>query len=282
VLPLALALTSSLFWGFADFIGGVKARQLALVQVILVGEVVGLPLLAVAIAAAGDAPPRLARLIPAAVAGTAGVIGLAAFYRGLAIGKMSIVAPIAATGVCVPVIVGIANGERPTALQLAGIFAATGGVVLASRERAEGHDSTSARTARVSVVLALIAALGFGAYAVGLRSSARADVLWAVFASRVPGVALLTLAYLIRRPAQRMGRTGAATLVLMGLLDVSANGLYALAFRHGLLSIVAVAASLYPLVTVILARTVLRERVHRVQEVGVAAALAGVVMIAAG
>jgi len=281
---LGLALTASMFWGIADFVGGLQSRRRALLQVMLVSQGIALLALTVVVAASGDQPPNLVRLLPAAAAGIAGIAGLTAFYRALAIGTMSIVAPIAATGVCVPVVVGIAGGEHPGPLQLLGILAAIVGVVLASREPDADADpgSSHARVARTSVLLAIVAALGFGAFAVGLRSSARADVLWALVAARATGVAGLAIAYAVVRPSQPLPGRALVPLAAMGTLDLAANGLYALATRHGLLSIVSVAASLYPLVTVTLARGLLGERVRRIQELGVVAALAGVVLIAAG
>jgi len=280
VVGLALALSASLCWGVADFVGGLQSRRLPLLVVILFSQAAALAVLVIVVAARGQGPPRFVHLLPAAAAGLAGMAGLMAFYRALAIGTMSIVAPIAATGVCVPVAVGIAGGERPATLQLAGILAAVVGVVLVSRE--PGSAPERRELARASITLALVAAVGFGSFAVGLRASARYDVLWALVAARVPGVLALAVAFAIARPA----RPGAAHLYLplavMGGLDLFANGLYALATRHGLLSIIAVAASLYPLATVILARVVLGERVRRSQEIGIAAAVAGIAMIAAG
>jgi drug/metabolite transporter (DMT)-like permease len=288
VLALALALSSSLCWGISDFLGGLQARRLPLLQVMVISQSIGLACVLIVMAVRGRAPPEFARLLPAAAGGLAGVAALTAFYRALAIGTMSIVAPIAATGVVVPVVVGIADGEHPAVLQLAGIVAATVGVILASREpgpRGRGRGAVSA-----SVALALVAAAGFGSFAVGLRSSARADVLWSLVAARATGVVAIVIAFSVvhyagqaRRPLRPLGGPrGLAPLVAMGTLDLSANGLYALATTHGLLSVVAVAASLYPLVTVLLARTLLRERVHRIQELGIATAVAGVVMMAAG
>jgi drug/metabolite transporter (DMT)-like permease len=205
---------------------------------------------------------------------------LGAFYRALAIGTMSIVAPIAATGVAVPVVVGVAGGDRPSALQVLGLVAAVAGVVLASREQASSDEAQARR--RTSVVLALVAAAGFGTFFVGLRSSARADVVWALFAARVADMVLLVVLVLVLGVAiVSLGRS-LVPLAVTGLLDLTANGLFAIASRHGLLSLVSVAASLYPVVTIVLARVVLGERVRRIQEVGIATALVGVLLIAAG
>jgi drug/metabolite transporter (DMT)-like permease len=280
VTALALALTSSLCWGVSDFVGGVQSRRMPLLVVMLITQWVGLIGLLVLLGLRGTGPPEIAKLVPAALAGTAGLAALAAFYRGLAIGTMSIVAPIAATGVAVPVIVGVAGGDRPGGLQVAGLVAATIGVVLASREG--DASSASAARKRLSIGLALIAALGFGSFFVGLRISARTDVLWALLAARATGCACLLL--LAARSRVRVTGLGVSLplLMLAGLLDLSANATYALATRHGLLSVVAVASSLYPLATVALARLVLKERVRRVQEFGIVMAVLGVILLAAG
>jgi drug/metabolite transporter (DMT)-like permease len=279
MLGMALALCSSLCWGVADFIGGVQSRRSAVLRVVLLSQGAGLVVLIGVLAVQGHGAPALHRLLPAAAGGVAGVAALAAFYQGLSIGTMSIVAPIAATGVSVPVVVGIAGGDHPAAIQLVGIAAAVIGVALASRERDPAGGLR--RAARASVGLALLAALGFGCFFIGLRASARADPLWATFAARTASVIALSLVALRVRPAL-LRQGGTRLLVLAGTLDVSANVLFAVATRHGLLSVVSVLSSLYPLATVALARLVLGERVRRIQEVGVLAALTGVLLIAAG
>jgi drug/metabolite transporter (DMT)-like permease len=280
LLGLGLGLTSSLCWGVSDFIGGLSARRLPLLFVMVSSQAVGLAVVICVVAIRGTSAPALVRLLPAVGGGLAGIAALTSFYRALAIGTMSVVAPIAATGVSVPVVVGIARGDHPAASQLVGIVIAVIGVVLASREHGPGIEDRDA--SRASVALALLAAAGFGCYFVGVQSSARADPMWALLASRVAGVALLLVVAAVQGGIAfaRPGRLW--PLAVMGVLDVSATGLYAVATRHGLLSVVSVAASLYPLATVVLARVVLGERVRRVQELGVAAALAGVVLMAAG
>lgn len=280
MLGLGLGLTSSLCWGVSDFIGGLSARRLPLLFVMVSSQAVGLAIVIGVVAIRGTGAPALVRLLPAVGGGLAGIAALTSFYRALAIGTMSVVAPIAATGVSVPVVVGIASGDHPAASQLIGIVIAVIGVVLASREHGPGIEDRGA--SRASVALALLAAAGFGCYFVGVQSSARADPMWALLASRVAGVALLLVVAAVQGgiAVARPGRLW--PLALMGVLDVSATGFYAVATRHGLLSVVSVAASLYPLATVLLARVVLGERVRRVQELGIAAALAGVVLMAAG
>jgi drug/metabolite transporter (DMT)-like permease len=281
VLAVALGLSSSLFWGLGDFLGGLQSRRVRVLAVLLVSQASGLAAIAIGIAIARPDAPPLADLWPAAAAGLAGAIALSAFYRALAIGTMSIVAPISATGAAVPVVVGIAGGDRPAALQLAGIVAAVVGVVLASRELDEPHPEGHVPE-RTSIALALVAALGFGTFFVGMDAGADASVPWALLANRVASVtAVLLVVGAARVPLPGSPRR-LAPLVLVGLLDAGANGLYAWGTTEGLVSVVAVLGSLYPVATVLLARLVLGERVRRVQEVGIVAALAGVVLIAAG
>ena len=252
MLGLAFALSSSLCWGVGDFIGGLQARRVSLLRVLLVSQAAGLVVLVVVVAVRGMGPPDVVKMLPAVAGGIACIAALSAFYRALAIGTMSVVAPISATGVAVPVAVRVASGERPAALQLVGILAASVGVVLASRESGPGLAPKAG--SRASVALALLAALGFGSFFVGLRISARVDLVWALVSSRAAAVAALiaagiVLSWVRERPPASVG---------------------------------AVAASLYPLTTVLLARVVLGEHVRRIQEVGIAAALAGVVLIAVG
>ena len=281
MLAIALGLGSSLFWGLADFGGGLQSRRFPVIAVLLVSQAVGLAGIAAIVALSGEPAPSLGDLWPAAAGGAGGLLALSAFYRALAIGTMSIVAPISATGSAVPVIVGLASGEHPGAVQLAGIAAAAVGVVLASREADHGDDAR-ARAGRASIGLALVAALGFGGFFVGMDRAADADILWALFAARIAGNLALLGFVLVVRPRFDVPLAAPPSLAAVGALDLAANGLYAWGTTEGLLSVVAVLGSLYPVATVLLARGVLGERIRRVQGVGVVTALAGVVLISAG
>jgi len=163
---------------------------------------------------------------------------------------------------------------------VAGIAAAFAGVVLASRELHE--DAERAAAGRLSVILALVAAAGFGAYFVGIDRAANESVFWALAASRACATAMLAGIALVVRPALGAAAAALPVLVLIGTLDLSATILYAFASTEGLLSVVGVLGSLYPVVTILLARALLGERIRRIQEVGVVTALAGVALIAAG
>ena len=280
MLAVVLAFSSSLCWGLADFLGGLQSRVRPLVTVLLVAQVAAVAMGIAYVAGSGDAFPDLGAAALATGAGVAGCAALAAFYRGLAIGTMSIVAPVSATGAAVPVLVGLATGERPGAIQVAGIVVAMGGIILAAREPA---DVAPGLALRASLALAGLAALGFGTFFVLIdRATELGGAPWSLLLVRVGEVALLGGLALATRPAMPSGVRDAAPLLGIGVLDFSATAFFALATEQGLLSVVSVVGSLYPAVTVVLARVVLAERVARSQELGVVLTLAGVVAISAG
>jgi drug/metabolite transporter (DMT)-like permease len=285
VLAVALGLGSSLCWGLADFFGGLQSRKRAMLAVLLVSQGVALLLLLPLALALADEGPSAAAVGWAAMGGSAGVIALAAFYRGLAIGTMSVVAPISATGAAVPVLVGLAEGERPGVLQVAGMAAALVGVILASRESEPAEDAGDEHRAagRAAIGLALVAAVGFGTFFVGVdKASATAEVPWVIVVSRSCSLVLVLIAALVARPGLPRDAGSVGALAMIGVLDLGANGLFALATTEGLLSVVAVLGSLYPAVTVVLARFVLAERVSGSQQLGIGLTLLGVIAISAG
>lgn len=254
--------------------------------VVLAGSyTTGLVLMAVAVALIGESFPSAGAAAYGAAAGLAGIAGLGAFYRALAIGTMSIVAPISATGVAIPVIVGLAQGEDPSTVTSAGLALAVVGVVLASREsRPEDAPEIDEGARRQSILLALVAGAAFGTYFTFADIASEESVTWALFLSRAVSTPVLLAVVLLAVGAAAVPRSAAALapLVLIGVLDLVANALYNVATTKGALSGVAVAAALYPVVTVLLAAAVLHERVRGSQALGVVSALAGVVMIAAG
>jgi drug/metabolite transporter (DMT)-like permease len=193
---------------------------------------------------------------------------------------MGVVAPLSSTAAVIPLAVGIAIGERPSALQGAGVGIALIGVILASREA--GHEAQESRAVAAGAGMALISAVGFGCFFLAIDRASEADVLWAVFVNRLTSVALLGAAMLAVRPKLGLQAADVRKLALIGVLDISANGAFAVASTEGLVSVVAVLGSLYPIVTVVLARVVLGERLHVLQRVGAVGALAGVVLISAG
>jgi drug/metabolite transporter (DMT)-like permease len=277
MLGVALALSASLAWGLSDYLGGVKSRVVPLLTLIAVSQLAGLALIA-GIAVATGSYPSARTAAYAAVGGAAGVIAVAAFYRGMAVGRISIVAPVSATGVVIPAAAGFARGERPGSLALAGMALAFVGVVLASAENEPG----GSRSLAAGVPLALVAAFGFGVFfLLTAKASEGGHALAATFMLRMTTVPLVLLAMLALRQPFRMPRRNLRWLVLIGVLDSGANTLYALATNHGLLSLVSVLSSIYPLTTVLLAQALLREHVSRHQRIGIVAALAGVALISA-
>jgi drug/metabolite transporter (DMT)-like permease len=276
---ILFALAASTAWGSADFFGGLKAKRHSALAVLFTIEVSGLIVAIVVMAIAQDPFPSTRAALCALGAGTAGIVALGAFYKALAIGTMSIVAPISATGVTLPVIVGIATGDRPGPIVIAGLVITTIGVIMASREIHE--DEQRATTARTAIGLALLASIGFGLYFIGADVAADDSVLWTVLLGRSVAIPFVGIALLTRDI--RLPRGGdLAVLCAAGATDLGATALYGLANTHGALSIVSVVGSLYPIATVILARAILDERIRAVQAAGVVAALAGVGLIAAG
>lgn len=280
MFAFVLAFASSVSWGTADFLGGIKSRQLPLLNVLVASQGVGLALIAMFVVVRGDGPPAGQFALWAALSGLAGVVGLAAFYRGLAVGNMGVVAPISATSAVIPVVVGIATGDRPAGIQIAGLGLALGGVVLASREEVEDGGS-GGRMAR-GAGLAIVSAIGFGLFFLAMDRASDGDVGWAIFINRITGFSLLLAIAVALHTPVRAGRADAAALAAVGGLDIAANALFAVAATKGLISLVAVLGSLYPVTTIALARVILGERAHALAQVGVVAVLCGVVLIVAG
>ena len=249
-----------------------------MLSVVLVTYPAGLVLVgALALLFGGDLPAGQAGI--AAAAGAAGAVAIGLFYRAMAVGPVSVVAPVAAMGVAVPVAVGLLRGEVPSALQAVGLAVGLAGIAAAVRESsAEG----TVEVPTGSVVLAAIAGLGFGVFFVGIDAAASHDALWATTATRAGGCAVIVAAALAFPRGVALSRPVLPALIVIGVLDATANGLFAVATTEGLLSLVSVAGSLYPVVTVLLARAVLGERLSRLQQSGVGLAIAGVVLIAAG
>ncbi len=274
---LLLALGASLAWGVADFVGPWQGRTLGALRVMLWAQVAGLGAMAIVCSARGQTPHSAAVLlaIPAAISGT---LGLYAYYRGMAIGAMAVVAPIAGASAIVPVIFGIAQGDRPSPLQYLGVAAALVGVILASQEHQEGGK----RKVAAGVGLALLAAVGFGFYFPPMHAAGKADPYWASLIFRITSTAIVLLAVAVRRPAIRLAGWKLLIILGVGLGDTLGNLLFsASAHAGGLESLTSVLASLYPIVTVLLAAAVLHERIAPMQRIGVALTLAGVVLIAA-
>jgi uncharacterized membrane protein len=279
-MAIALALAAAASWGLADFLAGLASRRVSVPIVLLLVEGGGL-LVVLAVALLGGAPffEDASDLWSALAGGLSGVLALGCFYRALSIGTMSVVAPISAAGVALPVVVGVATGNRLSALTAAGLAAIVAGVVLASRE--DHADDEAAAASRAAVLLALVAAAGFGGFFALTDAPADASVPWTLVCARA--AALPFVAAVIARgrapwPSRRFGLGIAA----VGCIDLAATALIALANTKGDLSVVAVLGGMYPVVTVLLAAAVLGERVRGSQVLGIVLALGGVGAVAAG
>jgi drug/metabolite transporter (DMT)-like permease len=238
-------------------------------------QVGGVAAIVIAVAVRGEGPRGLGVLyaIAAAVGGTA---GLYAYYRGMQLGAMSVIAPIAGASAIIPVVFGIATGDSPSVAQVAGIALALAGVALASVEHHEGT-----RRVAAGVGLALLAALGFGFYFPWMHAAGKVDFWWASLTFRLTALLLVASVVAAQKPELLLRRRDLAIVFAVGVGDTVGNGLFAASSGHGLVSLTAVLASLYPIVTVLLAAAILRERVARVQKAGIILTLAGVLLISA-
>lgn len=275
-----LALLGAVSWGTGDFFGGLASRRAHVLTVLVVSQAIGLVAVATWVVLSRDSPPTLGDILPAAGAGVAGATGLAALYRGMAIGAMGIVAPISAVSPAVPLGVDLLRGDAPAALQWGGIVTALAGVVLLAREPSGGRVGRAGLAAGVS--LALVAALGFGMFIVGLDAASDGGATWAVVIARTSSTLVALCAALVVSVPLRPPTSLVPAIVAVGVFDTTANVLVALATTYGSAGIVAVLSALYPLTTIVLAWIFLSERLDRTQRAGGALALAGAALVAVG
>ena len=280
---VVLALGAAALWGTGDFLGGLATRRVSVLTVLFWSQLVGLAGLSVWVVASGAARPGTG-LWFALAGGIAGVIGLGCLYRGMAVGAMGIVAPISATSPIVPLGVDLLRGTAPAPLQWVGIAFALAGIVLVSREpgSARATGGGARRPVAAGVGLALIAALGFGLFIVGLGEAAQESAPWATATARLGAVSALVLVLVSTRTVPRASARLLPLIVAVGVFDAAANALIALAATRGSIGIVAVLSSLYPITTILLARAILHERLGTTRTVGGLVALAGAALIAAG
>ena len=274
-MGILLALASSAMWGTADFLAGELSRRRAAIAVAGASQLVGLAFMLVALLLSGEyaaGVPLQEYVGWAILASLSGLSGLVAFYTALASGRMGVVSPIASLGVLVPLGVGFLRGESPSGLQDLGIRIAVVLVVL----------EVSGKVGLRPVLLALLAALMFGLFAVFLAAGSQASAVLTLTAQRTTSALVILVLALIVGSIGGLQRGDLPRLTVIGVFDVGANLAFGIATTLGLLAVVAVLGSIYPVVTVILAWAVLRERLLAVQYVGVAATLVGVALIAAG
>jgi drug/metabolite transporter (DMT)-like permease len=272
-----LALASSLFWGTSDFFAGLKARTIAPPAVVAFTQAFALVALSVILLVrhTGFSPSFTGNgPLWAIAAGVAGALGLVSFYTALASGTMGVVAPISSMGALVPVFLGLLTGEHPTTIAWIGMAVAVSGAALAS-----GPELRGAVPPR-PVILAVVAAACFGTALYCLDRGARYALLETLWGMRVTSVAIFLIAGLVARSVGGTRARDLPALAVIGLADVTANGLFAFASSRGMVSIASVLGSLYPVATLFWARLLLAERLRRVQVLGVGLTLVGVVAIA--
>ena len=278
---IPLSLLAAVCWGSADFIGGIVSRRNAIPGVMLTVLGVGflVPLAYVLVTA--EAVPSGRAILYAVIGGTLGATGLTFFYLAMSLGKIGVVTPIAASGVAVPVIVGVIGGDELAGMVAVGMGLTVAGIILTSIESSEEEVHEDRAGGRRVVAIALFAALGLGSYFVFSEPAYEESVAWTLVFARTIAVPLL-LAFVIARKVTMPSGRDRGLAVSGGLFDVSATALVGLALAGGALSIVAVLSSLYPVVAIFLAFLILRERLRPVQALGALLALSGVILIAAG
>ncbi|MFF3821916.1 EamA family transporter [Streptomyces bluensis] len=284
--PALFALATSLLWGLADFGGGLLTRRTPALTVVVVSQSLAVVALGAVVVATGGWSEAGPQLWCAVAAGLVGPVALLAFYKALALGPMGVVSPLGSLGVAVPVGAGLVLGERPGVLQLAGIVVAVAGVVLAG-----GPQFRGAPVQRQAILLTLLAAFGFGAVMalIAEASTTLTGLFLALFVQRVTNVAAsgTALYVTVRRGTPALYTEGfpwrsLPALAFIGLADVAANGTYSIAAQQGPVTVAAVLASLYPVVTALAARGVLSERLRGVQAAGAGLALVGTLLLATG
>lgn len=269
-----LSLSAAVTWGAADFCGGIATKRANPFRVVVVAHFTGL-LFMIALALIAREPAAATRaLIFGTAAGAVGGIGLACFYKSLAVGTMGINAPLSAViTAIVPVVFSFASEGVPNGLRIAGLALALVSIwVIASPAGGVVHEQRG-------VGLAVIAGIGFGGFLLLMKMAGPGGVFWPLASARAASF-LLMLAIVLASGAK--GETGNSTLrymIVAGLLDSAANALFVAAAQRGRLDVAAVLSSLYPASTVVLARLVLKERLSRPQAVGMVAALVAVALV---
>jgi uncharacterized membrane protein len=275
------SLASAAVYGAADFLGGLASRRANTIAIVVISQLSGLIVMGLMLPLLPHATPQRNDWMWGATAGVTGGIGVALLYRALATGSMAVVAPITAVcAVIVPVAASIALGERPGAGSLGGIALALVAIVLVSQQRTPNVDGHAAkRMDPRSGATALASGVAIGLFFLTLAQTSATAGMWPLVAARGMSFFLFAAVALIIRRSLYMPAAVAATAITGGVLDMSANLLYLLATRHGPLSVVVTLSSLYPASTVLLARTVLGERLNATQTVGVVCAVAAILLI---
>lgn len=284
----ALGLVSSIAYGAADFMGGLASRRSSALSVVVISQAAGLVVLLLLLPFLPRGFPIRSDFIMGALSGLAGALGIVFLYRGLAIGRMSLVSPVTAVlGALTPLAVALLLHERPSRMALVGVALALIAVALVCASEHPEHEQSRRATIRLmgmplGLPEAIISGIGIGLFLLLIARTGHQAGLWPLAAARLTSISLLGAVALVSGKSLRPQRGGLNPILIAGLLDVTGNALYLLATRYGLLSLIVVLASLYPATTVLLARVFLHERLTVVQLAGVVCAVVAVALIAGG
>jgi len=271
---VVFGLASAACWGAGDFCGGLATRRTRVYGVVIASQIVGVTMLVALALAFGEAVPPIPHLLWGSLGGAAGMVGLIAFYRALAVGRMGVAAPVGGViGAAVPAILGAVMDGWPGTVKAAGFALALAAVWLIARS-----EDTNARADGLG--LAIIAGLCFGIFFAAIHRASVVAVFWPLVAARLTSLSLLFVYTGLTRQPRLPERAHLALIVLVGVLEVGGNAFYALAAHAGRLDVAAVISSLYPAGTVWLAWLILKEHITRLQIVGIVVALAAIVLIA--
>ncbi len=278
MLPVTLSIIACFGWGIADYIGGFKSRTLPILGILFISTFTGVILLMLVTFGMGVPLPRDANLFWAVPAGPIGLAAMYLLYKSLSVGTMSVLAPISATGVIMPVVWGLVCGDAMSGLSFVGIAIAIFGSLLAVMEKTPGQETKQLTR---GVGLAVGSAFFVGLYFIFMDTASTHHPVWASLIMRSTTLVSLIPALLVTRTAIKMGRGSFLTILFMGMADTLAAFSFALATSNGMLSQVAVISAMYPVITVSLSTWFLRERMAGTQAAGVFFAITGVVLISA-
>jgi drug/metabolite transporter (DMT)-like permease len=271
---ILFGLASAICWGAGDFSGGIATKRSNVYGVVLISQIIGTILLTAAALLMAEEIPDIHSMFWGGIAGICGCFGLLALYRGLSIGKMGIVAPVAAVvTAAVPVVFNIFTEGMPDGYLFAGFGIAFAGVWLIS-----GTENTN-NIVLNDLSFPLIAGIGFGFFLISIDHVSEKSILWPLVASRLASVGMLIGVHILKRQHGLPTRNLLPLVILAGIFDTGGNTFFALASHAGRLDIAAVVSSLYPGATVVLAWIILKERIRLRQWIGIFASLAAIIFI---
>jgi drug/metabolite transporter (DMT)-like permease len=276
---ILLSLLACCAWGTSEFLGGMKNRSVPLLVILIGMELSGMLLLVIVLLFFAGDVPDLKYILYAMTAGTFGIIGVASIFHGMSIGTIGVVSTIGATSAIIPVLYDLLTGNRLSFCQGAGIVLAIGGVMLLT----EGKISLNKKKYfTASIGFAIAGAFFFGLYFISIDLASNQDPYWAAFFSRVVTITILGIGIAMKRPTYHFTKSDVSTIVVIGLFDACGVVAFNMATTFGLVGIVSVIASLYPMMTIMLARIFLKENMNTFQKIGALGAMAGVALISGG